>query len=243
MLRRLLILIVCGALTACVGGSSFTASVISTLNTIGTGQQRVLVELRDADGQLLALNATPNATLRDENGSPLGVYSGVLVWVVPDDQPAYAFVVEVPAAETYQLTVDGGALGETPPAGLIAVEDTIQVTAGEAAPPVAGEDVDGPVLVVFASPDRCPSQSCQPMIDQVEAAADGSDVEWRRVEVFANPDVDAAADLELSADVEEWGLPSQPWLYAIDESGTIAAVFEGALTDEELLQAIELISN
>lgn len=241
-MKRLLALIAVVVMAACTSGPSLSARVISTLNTIGTGEQRVLVELRDENGALLALDADPNATLRDENGSPLGVYPGELVWVVPETQPAYAFVVEIPEPETYQLTVDGGELGETPPAGLVAVGQPVQVVAGETAPPIGGEDVAGPALVVFATPDRCPSGSCQPMIDKVEAAADAADVMSRVVDVFAAPDPEGGADLELSPDVEEWGLPSQPWLYAVDASGTLAAVFEGAVSDGEVADAVGSIT-
>lgn len=227
---------------ACTSGPPFTASVISTLNTIGTGEQRVLLELRGGEGELIQLDAVPSATLRDENGSPIGVYPGELVWVVPDTQPAYAFVVEIPEPETYQLTVDGGALGETPPAGLVAVEEPIQIVAGESAPPIEGQQVDGPTLVVFASPDRCPSQSCGPMIDQVESLAEDGGVRFRAVDVFIEPGIADEADLELTPEVGEWGLISQPWLYAIDSSGLVAAVFEGAVSDREVEVAIDLIA-
>lgn len=103
--------------------------------TIGTGEQRVLVELRGADGTLTTVQGTPTATLRDENGAPQGTFPGELVWVVPETQPAYAFLVDFPGAGTYQLTVDGGDLGETPPAGVMAVAETIQVAAGESRRP------------------------------------------------------------------------------------------------------------
>lgn len=237
-MKALLVAIALISVAACSAGPPFSARVISTLNTIGTGEQRILVELRDRDGELLALDMVPNATLRDENGSPLGVYPGELIWVVPDSQPAYVFVVEIPEPETYQLTIDGGPLGETPPAGLIAVEAPIQVVAGDAAPPISGESVTGPLVVVFASPQRCPSQSCVPMIDLVESLADESGVHLEIVDVFANPDAADEADLELSPDVEGWGLISQPWLYVIDVSGKVAAVFEGAVSESEAASAI-----
>jgi len=241
-LNRVLVAVTLLAVVACTAGPSFSARVISTLNTIGTGNQRILVELRDGEGELLALDIVPNATIRDENGSPLGVYPGELVWVVPDTQPAYAFVVDIPEPETYQLTIDGGTHGETPPAGFVSVENPFQVVAGEAAPPIEGEAVSGPLLVAFASPDRCPSQACRPMIDQVEPIADERGVPFRSVDVFATSDVEDEADLELSAEVEQWGLISQPWLYAVDSSGIVAAVFEGAVSDSELQAAIDLIS-
>lgn len=224
---------------ACTTGPTFTAGVISTLNTVGTGEQRLLIELRNAQGQPFAVDSVPNATLRDENGSPLGVYPGELVWLVPDEVPIYAFVMEIPEAETYQVTVDAGELGETPPAGFVAVEDPIQVQAGEAAPDIEGDPVPGPSLIVFASPNWCPARSCQPMIDQAEAAADSdSGVSWARVEVFANPGVETEDDLELAPVVDVWGVASQPWLYVIDADGVVSSLFEGAVSDRELEEAV-----
>ncbi|HZD22728.1 MAG TPA: hypothetical protein VE569_04915, partial [Acidimicrobiia bacterium] len=164
----------------------------------------MLVEFRDSDGNLTTIGGTPQATLRDEDGTPLGDYPGELVWVVPETQPAYSFVVDIPEPETLQLTADTE-LGETPPAGFAAVSNTVEVGVGEKAPPLDGESVVGPELVVFASPDRCPSQSCQPMIDQVEMATRSAGVEWRVVDVFANPTTEG--DLEFAPAVREWGLP------------------------------------
>lgn len=238
-------LLVAGFLMAgCAGGGAPSARVISTLNTVGTGQQRILVEISGPDREPLAIESMPQATLRDENGSPLGVYPGELVWIVPETDPAYAFVVDIPNADTYQLTIDVGELGETGPAGFGAVENPIQVEIGDPAPEVSGEAVDGPALVVFASPDSCPSQSCRPLMTQVERlAALNDEVDWRHVEVFIDPEADSGDDPSLSGDVQVWGLPSQPWLYAVDRTGKVAAAFEGAASDREIEQAIDLITD
>jgi hypothetical protein len=228
----------------CSTGPSFSASVISTANTVGTGEQRVLIELRDDEGRPLAVDVVPEATLRNEDGSPLGIYPGELVWLVPDDVPAYVFVMDIPEPETYQVTVDGGELGETPPAGFVAVADPVQVEAGEPAPSVDGEPVSGPALVVFASPDWCPSSSCQPMIEQVEAAVAGSaELSWAQVEVFANPEVDSEDELELAPVIDEWGIPSQPWLYVVDGDGVVVSLFEGAVSDGELAESVETLAS
>lgn len=228
---------------ACTTGPTFTAGVISTLNSVGTGEQRVLIELRNAQGEPFAVDSVPNATLRDENGSPLGVYPGALVWLVPDEVPVYAFVMEIPEAETYQVTVAAGEFRETPPAGFVAVEEPIQVEAGEAAPNIEGNPVTGPSLVVFASTNWCPARSCQPMIDQAEAAADSNPgLVWSQTEVFANPEVGTEEDLELAPVVDDWGLPSQPWLYVIDSDGVVSSLFEGAVSDRELEEAVARVT-
>lgn len=212
---------------ACTSGSVPDAAVISTSNTIGVGEQRILVEFTQS------LANDPVATLRNEDGSPLDEDVGAIVWLVEDERAAYAFYLDIPEAETYQLTfeVGGEILG---PLGFVAVDDPVQVSVGESAPPIHGNNV-GSLVVVFASPDWCPSGSCQPMLDLVERVAG---VSLAQIDVFENPEVDDEADLVLSTTVEVWNLPSQPWLYVIDNQGIVTAVFEGAVSEEELREAV-----
>lgn len=239
----MLVVLVLGLFAAaCARGPGFSASVISTRSSVGTGEQRVLIELLDAEGDPFAVDSAPDATLRNEDGSPLGVYPGELIWVVPDEIPAYAFVMDIPEPETYQVTVGVEGSVETSPAGFVAVADPLQVEAGEVAPGIEGEDAEGPALVVFASPDWCPSRSCQPMIDQAASAASDSGVHFTHVEVFADPAVETEDELTLASVVDVWGLPSQPWLYAIDAGGVVVALFEGAVSATELQGALESIA-
>ena len=229
------------ALLVSCSGAGVSARVISTKDTIGVGTQRLLVEIQGPDREPLETSSPPRATLRDENGSPLGEYPGELVWLIPDVEPVYSFVVDIPEAETYQLTVDVEAMGSTAPAGFVAVDNPVQVESGEPAPEVSGEAVRGPALVVFASPDWCPSQSCRPMLEQVEALAErDAQVSWQHVEVFIDP---KAESKELSGNVQVWGLPSQPWLYGVDEAGMVVTVFEGGVSDREIEEAISLITS
>ncbi len=46
-------------------------------------------------------------------------------------------------------------------------------------------------------------------------------------------------DGRVSAPMAAWGLKSEPWLYLIDAKGTIAARFEGGITQEEMGPALE----
>lgn len=243
MIRPLLAVTLGLVLAGCASQPDISATVVSTAGTIGIGEQRILIEMRDTEGSAIEVDVTPVATLRNEDGSPLGEYEGQLVWIVPDQHPVYVFYMEIPEAETYQFTVDLGEAGETRTSGFDAVEEPLQIGAGELAPEVAGEAVAGPILLVFASPDRCPSESCRPMIEKVEAAvSDQPGLEWRLVEVFEDPGVETDEELALSADVVAWGLPSQPWLFAVDASGIVIASFEGAISDTELADVVGTIS-
>lgn len=235
-MKRLLVVGAVGLIAACSSGQELSATVISTFNTVGPGSQRVLVEIVDADGRPVALESAPTATLRDENGSPLTSATGVEVWLVPDEEVAYAFQLDIPQPETYQLTIETSDV-ELSPAGFVAVADPQQVEPGETAPPIGGDEVVGPTAVVFASTAWCPSNSCQPMIDQVSAAAGAADIDFVHAEVFANPEVGTESELELSDDVATWGIPSQPWLFVIDTVGRVSSMFEGGVSAEELSEA------
>lgn len=222
-------------LASCGNTSGMTASVISTLGTVGPGHQRVLVEVSDEEGETVSFDESPTAVLRDENGSPVDSAEGELVWLIPDDAPAYAFEFDIPVAETYQITVETPD-GEIPPAGLVVGEAPLQPSNGEVAPTTDG--VSGSAIVVFASPDWCPSMTCQPMLDSAADAADSAGIAFVHIEVFADTDVESEDDLELAPVVEEWGLPSQPWLFVIDSEGVVVAGFEGGVGQSELDQAL-----
>ncbi|MDF2728723.1 MAG: hypothetical protein K0T01_509, partial [Acidimicrobiia bacterium] len=40
----------------------------------------------------------------------------------------------------------------------------------------------------------------------------------------------------------EWGLPSEPWVFVVDDSGVVSSAFEGAASDDELTTAIDAVS-
>ena len=215
-MKRLGLVLLFGV-AACSGGSDVAASVISTLNTIGVGEQRILVEFDDDHGEVAA-------TLRNENGSPLDEDVGELVFSEPG-RSIYAFYFAIPEAETYQLTFDVGG-DEAGPAGFVAVEDPIQVTVGGAAP------TNSTGVLMFASGSNCPSRTCDAMAETVESVTGGGFVSF---EVFVDPDSEEPA---LTNEVEAWGLPGQPWLYVVGQDGIVTAVFEGAVSKSELREAL-----
>jgi hypothetical protein len=54
--------------------------------------------------------------------------------------------------------------------------------------------------------------------------------------------VESTADLVRVPAVTEWGLPSEPWVFVVDGSGTVTAAFEGAVTDAELTAALDAVA-
>ena len=96
-------------------------------------------------------------------------------------------------------------------------------------------------VVIFATPAYCTSAACGPLLQQTkDAAAMFDNVNFIHVEVYSGfneeglqPDID-----HLVPAVEAFKLPSEPWIFVIDESGVVKARLEGVVGDGELEDAI-----
>lgn len=96
-----------------------------------------------------------------------------------------------------------------------------------------------PTVIVFATPAYCTSATCGPMLDTVkETASVYPDVNFIHVEVYTGfnepgfaPD---PAHLAPAVRADYWNLPSEPWVFVIDDQGIVAGRFEGVLAPEEL---------
>ena len=104
-------------------------------------------------------------------------------------------------------------------------------------------DAGEPFVVFFASPRFCVSALCGPVTDTMERVQQelGGAVEVIHIEPW---DLDAARNegrLTQSAEMLEWGLPSEPWTFVVDGEGRIAARYEGLVTAEEVLEAVRSV--
>lgn len=101
-------------------------------------------------------------------------------------------------------------------------------------------DAGEPFVVFFASPRFCVSALCGPVTDTLERVHQelGGAVEVIHIEPW---DLQAARNegrLTPSAEMLEWGLPSEPWTFVVDGGGRIAARYEGLVTVEEVVGAV-----
>lgn len=94
-----------------------------------------------------------------------------------------------------------------------------------------------PFVVVFSTPKFCTSAVCGPTLDIVKGvASDFPEVNFIHVEVYELPaDVN---NLQTVQAVQEWGLPSEPWVFVVDAGGTIHSKFEGGVGAEELSESL-----
>lgn len=92
-----------------------------------------------------------------------------------------------------------------------------------------------PTVVLFATPALCTSRVCGPSLEALIELKQryGNEANFVHVEIY--PERDYA---KPAAAIEEWQLPSEPWLFLIDAAGTVAERFEGGIGLTELDPAV-----
>lgn len=97
-----------------------------------------------------------------------------------------------------------------------------------------------PVVLLFATPALCQSRVCGPVVDVEEQVKSqtGNRVAFVHMEIYNNNDVAKGYRPQVGA----YRLPSEPWLFAIDRSGRIAARVEGAFSVGELKAIVAKLS-
>ncbi len=99
-----------------------------------------------------------------------------------------------------------------------------------------------PVAALFATPARCQSQYCGPVLDEFLSVMGPYQphITFVHIEIYQ-----AATGVAYVPTVEAWGLPSEPWLFGIDSSGTIVARArrrDGRRRDEEGARSAEQVT-
>lgn len=102
-----------------------------------------------------------------------------------------------------------------------------------------------PLVVAFATPAFCTSATCGPQVDVIKELKNGylEQANFIHVEVFDNPHEmrDDFTKGVVSPIFEEWGLPTEPWVFVIDAEGRVSAKFDGFASYEELEQALQRV--
>jgi hypothetical protein len=94
-----------------------------------------------------------------------------------------------------------------------------------------------PVALLFATPQLCASRVCGPVADialQMRAKY-GEDMEFIHQEVF----VDNNQQKGLRPPLQAFNLPTEPWLFVIDEQGEITARLEGSFGVDAFEKAVK----
>jgi hypothetical protein len=88
-----------------------------------------------------------------------------------------------------------------------------------------------PLLLAFATPGYCTSQTCAPVLGEVQKVAEQrrEQASFIHVEIYKDP-----RNLVVADAVREWGLQSEPWVFLIDREGVIRDRIDGLTTADEL---------
>lgn len=83
-----------------------------------------------------------------------------------------------------------------------------------------------PVALLFATPQLCSSRVCGPVVDEALQLKSryGDRVAFIHQEIY----VDNTVEKGMRAPVRAFGLQTEPWLFVVDESGTVTARLEGS---------------
>ena len=164
------------------------------------------------------------AHLPDEEPSEMALFSVVPDSPVPDVGSA-AIAIATPTADDFPLHEISSDPDPDPAFYSLSLDRAIE----------SGR----PTVVVFATPAFCTSVTCGPTLDVVKGIApDFPGVNFVHVEVYENLDAASFEDLVVAAPVTEWRLPSEPWVYVIDQDGVISDRFEGTVDEAELASAL-----
>lgn len=94
-----------------------------------------------------------------------------------------------------------------------------------------------PVALLFATPQLCQSRVCGPVVDIALQLREryGDQVQFIHQEVYVDNDPSKG----LRPPLERFALPSEPWLFAIDTDGRVAARLEGSFGLDAFDRAIK----
>jgi hypothetical protein len=94
-----------------------------------------------------------------------------------------------------------------------------------------------PVALLFATPQLCQSRVCGPVVDvalQLRSRY-GDRVEFIHQEVYTDNDPNKG----LRKPLQEFNLPTEPWLFVVDEQGKVTARLEGSFGLHAFEQALK----
>jgi hypothetical protein len=88
-----------------------------------------------------------------------------------------------------------------------------------------------PIAVMFATPARCQTQYCGPVLDtMLPMVATYSDrIDFVHVEIYKNNQT-----TDVIPTVGAWKLGGEPWLFGVDSGGLVTARLDGAFDETEM---------
>lgn len=108
-------------------------------------------------------------------------------------------------------------------------------------------EADAPAVIAFVTPAFCQTATCGPTLEKVKVVAEGHpEVNFVHVEPYLmhvqndylQPLLSEQGGLQAAPWTVVWGLRTEPYVVVLDAAGVVQAKFEGAITVEELEDAL-----
>lgn len=98
-----------------------------------------------------------------------------------------------------------------------------------------------PVVLTFATPALCQSRVCGPTTDIAEQVKSeyGDEAAFIHMEIYNDNSIEKG----LRPQVRAYNLPTEPWVFVIDENGRISESIEGAASPEALEKAVQQVTS
>jgi hypothetical protein len=235
---------------------------------LAIGRERLLVAVSDPNGARLPRPEIPVTITVWLQGREFQTQTlpAEFIWAIPDVSGLYKVWADFDVPGIWVVSVqpaEGAALAGFP----IQVQEFPRTVAvGEPAPPSDSvTSADAPLaeittatdpdpslyemsiadavtsgrasVIVFATPKFCQTAICGPTLDHIlEIKPSFPDVNFLHVEVFTN--LDDPANIATVPAVEEWGIPTEPWVFVVDADGIVVARFEGVVDAAEIAEAL-----
>ncbi len=247
---------------------AIVASSPGTIGTVGEQRVLIgLVNLETSES-LASPDLAVTATFASPIQQQVVEVPAEFIWTIEDVRGLYVTRVSLETPGNWSVALQPAGMRPTPPAPFVVTDDVLVPEVGATAPVVATRTTNDypleeltsdpdpepsfyalsldealgngkPTVVIFATPAFCTSQTCGPMLDQVQAlSSDHPDVNFLHIEIYENLDAETFEELRTVAAVMEWGLPSEPWVFFIDATGMVTARLEGSASEAEINAAI-----
>ncbi len=157
---------------------------------------------------------------------------GALTVVAPESSQAPAPGQPAPATPTPTTAADQGVsplCTETPPCPLHEVSLDSALAEGR------------PVMLLFATPQYCQTAACAPAVGNLVSVREGGDwgdLVFIHCEIYPNADAVGSSFVQA---VVDWGLPTEPWLFAIASDGTISDRLDGPMLADDMRRLSEAL--
>jgi hypothetical protein len=161
------------------------------------------------------------------DGKPVAA-PGQIQTIAPGDDKVPAVGDDAPLVETDTVASAGGDVESI---------DTRRPTSDMHEDSFADVVGKKPVALLFATPQLCQSRVCGPVTDialQLKSKY-GDKIDFIHQEVYTDNDPNKG----LREPLQQFGLPSEPWLFVVDKDGKITARLEGSFGLDAFDQALQ----